>query len=220
MHQGELVDDFLGHRDDTLLFDREAEQLTGLAQRNADGNTVEEADQDRPQQEVRQHIQLEEAGGDAEQPREQRQQRGQRNVGLGVAGGQRRDGGRYQCTGGGIGADDQLARGAEEKIGEQRMHARIETDRRQGDSSHRQAGGQVMGQVGAATPQQIKQSGTATSEQLCQAMTHRVALTAAASKIRLELIKSEAAAGTPSPVPARCAGVNACAGNPIERNCA
>jgi hypothetical protein len=75
VHQGELVDDFLGHRDDTLLFDREAEQLTGLAQRNADGNTVEEADQDRPQQEVRQHIQLEEAGGDAEQPREQRQQR-------------------------------------------------------------------------------------------------------------------------------------------------
>lgn len=158
---------------------------------------------------------------------------GQRNVGLGVAGGQRRDGGRYQRTGGGIGADDQLARGAEEKIGEQRMHARIETDRRsksgqlgidhphrQGDSSHRQAGGQVMGQVGAATPQQIKQSGTATSEQLCQTMTHRAALTVAASKIRLELIKSEAAAGTPSPVPARCAGVNACAGSPIERNCA
>ena len=149
---------------------RIAQQLGQLADDDDDGDPVEVAGQDRLREEAREEAEAAEPGHDVERARDQRQHRQEREVPRGVALRQRGEARRDHDAGGGVGAEDQLARGAEQRIGHQREDRGVDADRsrhagelrvgdpdRQADRRDRQARRHVLGQPrrdrsGAARP--------------------------------------------------------------------
>jgi hypothetical protein len=106
-----------------------AEDLADLADHDRQRDAVEQTNEDRPGEEIRQGAEAQEAGGNTEDAGEQRQGDAEREVEAAVAGRQRRDDGSDHGAGGGIGADDHLSRGTGERIDDHRQDRRIEARR-------------------------------------------------------------------------------------------
>ena len=122
----ELSKDLCDARDDAGLDHREAEDLVGLTENDRERDTIEEADKDRSRQEVRKAAQSQKACRNAEQSGEQSKHHRKRGVSCLIAGRERSHARRNQRTGGGVRPDDQLAGGAENRIGHEWQNTRIE----------------------------------------------------------------------------------------------
>jgi len=115
---------------DSARLDGKTEHLADLAQENTERNTIQIADQDGLGEEVRQKPEPEKPCSDTREAREHSKDHRQREVGVGVAASKRCDNGRHHDASGRIRVYDQLPRGAEQGVGEQRQDARIETNHR------------------------------------------------------------------------------------------
>ena len=127
MNLAELAGDLYETWNDAAFLYRKAEDLAGLTENDRKGDTIEEADEDRPGQKICERSQSQKASGDAQNAGEQGEHHRQRGVSRLVAGGKRRDARRDQRAGGRIGANDQLPRRAEDRIGDERQYARIKS---------------------------------------------------------------------------------------------
>ncbi len=76
----QLGDEFEQAGNDAAGLDGKAEQLADLAQQDADGDTIEEPDQNRLGQEIRQRAESQETRRDAKQSGEKRQHDRKRRI--------------------------------------------------------------------------------------------------------------------------------------------
>ncbi|MCY1301194.1 hypothetical protein D9M70_507890 [compost metagenome] len=136
-----------------------AQQLAQLAGQQAEADTVEIADQDRPRQEAGDESGAYEAGEDRQQADHHRDYHRQVHQPLRITGRQWGDGRSHHGRGGGIGPDHELPGAADQGVDEHRQDAGIEPDlgRKTDDlgvgdgggnlhGGHRQAGGEVGAQ--------------------------------------------------------------------------
>ena len=150
-----------------LRGDAEAEELGQLAHDHDYGHPVEVADAQRLGEQFRDHAEVGESGDRADHAHDHRHRRRQGDGPGGVASGadERQDRRQDQRRQSGIGAEDQDARRAEDRVGEQRHDGRIEAGHRgqpgelgvghalrDEEGRDREAGDEVAAQVGATVP--------------------------------------------------------------------
>ncbi len=168
----ELGDDFSQTRQDTALVHGKAEDLVGLSENDRERHTVEEADEDWLRQEICEHAQAKEARADADEAREQCKCGGERSIGRRIADGEWRDRSRDHGARCRVGADDQLARAAEDGIGDERQDSRVEANFRRepgqlriGDADrhrdrrNRETRLDISGQIGGLISKQLGKAG-------------------------------------------------------------
>ena len=141
-------------------FNAESEELANLAEKYAQGDAVEETDQNRLGQEVRQRAELKKTRANAEEPGQKGECQRQREIQRFIAKGEWCNRCGDQCAGGRIRADDQLARAAKNRVGQERQDTRVKAGNRaeasqlcvgyanrQRDGSHRQASQQIVAEI-------------------------------------------------------------------------
>ncbi len=158
-------------QDEAVAFDLEAHHLAHLPGDQAQTDAVEVADEDRPREEAGDKTRPGDPGGNQHQAHQHGDDHRQFDGTLQVAHGQRRHGPAEHGASGGIGADHQLPRAADQGIDDHRQHTgvkpvlrwqadnlRIGDGDRDLDSRHGQAGPQVGAQPFAAVVQQVGQA--------------------------------------------------------------
>ena len=160
-----MLDQLLQLRHELVGVARIAEQLGQLADEDDQRDAVQIAGQDRLRQEGGDEAEPGRAGDQVEHAGHQREDRQQGQIPLRVACRERRQARSDQQAGGGVRTDDQLPRGAEQRIGEQREDRRVDADDgghageigvgeadRQGDRRDRNPGQHIFGQPAAVVP--------------------------------------------------------------------
>ncbi|MNE23746.1 hypothetical protein D3C80_1170160 [compost metagenome] len=168
---GILLDQLQRSRHNAGRIDGYPGQLAHLPGENVQGHPVEETDQDGLGEKVGQRPEVDEARQDAEHPGQPGEGNRQREIEFAIAGGERDQRRSHQRAGCGVRPDDQLARGAEQGIDQQRQYAGIQADHRaeagelgigdtdrQGDGGHRHASDQVVRQIVALIGEQRREA--------------------------------------------------------------
>ena len=158
-------------RDDALPGDGKATYLADLAERDADRHAIQEPNQDRSRKEVSQRAQPEEPGNNTENASQKCERHRERVIQVLIPGRQRAHSSRYQRTGSRIRTENQLSGCSEERVGNQREDARVQTNLRlepgqlrvrntdgQGYSRNRQTRYEVTRDIGTAIGQQVGQT--------------------------------------------------------------
>jgi hypothetical protein len=158
MTQAQTLDAFLQLRHELVGVAWIAEQLGQLADENDQRDAVQITGQDRLGQEGGDEAEPGRAGDQIEKACHQREHGQHDEIALRIVARERRQAGGDQQACGGVRADDQLPRRAEQRIGEQREDRRVDADdrryagevgvgeaNRQGDRRDRHPGGYVLG---------------------------------------------------------------------------
>src|SRR5207237_302656 len=114
-------------RNNTFLSDRKAEDLSDLAERNAQRHSVQKPNQNGFREEVSQRAQTQKSGENTKNASQESESHGKGDMQVRIAGGQ---GTHCRCHDGArssIRTDDQLAGSSEERIREQRKDARVQS---------------------------------------------------------------------------------------------
>ena len=166
---------------------RKSKDLTDLSDHDADRDPVHETDEHGLAEKVGEEAETEEPGNHASDAGHDRQRHGQRRVEFGISRRQRRHDRRDHGAGSRVGIDDQLPRGAEDSVDDERQNRRVQTDDgwkprelrvrnrcRQGDGSHRQPGCDVVSQPGGLVTAKHHQAGRKPAQsRLVRVCTHR-----------------------------------------------
>ena len=172
MDTADVASDLDDRRDEIGGAAFKAHERRYLIDDQRDRDAVQKAHQDRSRQKIGNAAELHQARDQTDDPYHQTERHRQRGIKLRVAGRHRSDGRGNQRGGGGIGADDQVSRGAQKEIDRHRQkegvqpHDRTEAGNlgigkadRQGDRRDRQPRAKVVRQIGEAVGQKGPDAG-------------------------------------------------------------
>ncbi len=128
MHLPKVPNDLEQPRNDAALMNWKSEDLAGLPENDRQGYAVEKSDENGLREEIRQSTQPQETRCDADQAGERGERSRQRGIGRSIPASQRSHRCRHNSAGRRIRADNELARAAEQRIGDERQNARIKSD--------------------------------------------------------------------------------------------
>ena len=137
-----LADELDEGREQAVGVDVDPGDAPELADQDRERDAGEEADEDRPRQEGREDAEAEQAGAEVEAADDEGEQRGDGGAVGGLEAGHGREDRGHDGDGRGVGADDELPRRAEDRVGDQRRDRGVEPglrrqagDRRIGDGA-------------------------------------------------------------------------------------